>query len=290
MDGWTHSRLDRVEPQRADERWIAGLWGHPEARVLYVDDQGNVPSANDGTSISLVPAAGPYDPQAHLLIGLVDSEPLFAQSVTQVPGAESLRAVSAALDETLRDVATTAVALHNWHASAPHCGACGGLGEVRTGGHSRVCLTCGRVRFPRTDPAIIVAVTDPDDRILLARPPSWATTRMSLVAGFVEAGECLEQAVEREVAEEVGLRVRNETYLASQPWPFPRSLMVGFHAVCDDTNFTVDGDEVEQAGWFSRSRLDEAVRSGEVSLPGQSSIASRIITAWRSGPLGSGSL
>lgn len=272
-----------MEPERADESWIAGLWTSAGARVLLVDPQGDLPVSATGDALSLARAEGDFDPQRHLLVGLIDGQPYFAEStVTDFPST-SLKDVGPRLDDTMRDLATTAVALHNWHATAPFCGACGGYTEVRAGGHSRRCTKCGRERFPRTDPAMIVAVTDPGGRLLLARPPSWVPRRMSLVAGFVEAGECLEQAVVREVSEEVGLHVHDVRYLASQAWPFPRSLMVGFHASVDDPEFTVDGVEVEAAGWFSRTELDAAIDSGEVSLPGELSIAYRIITAWRAG-------
>ena len=275
------SRLDRVEPQRSDEEWIAALWAHRDARVVHVGPDGGIQFSDATKSVVFHPTADSFDPQSHLLIGIVDGQPYFVQSAPDASDVVTLRSVSYLLDETTRDVVTTAVALNNWHSAAPYCGECGGYSEVRTGGHSRECQGCGRMRFPRTDPAMIVAVTDAQDRLLLARPASWVPTRMSLVAGFVEAGECLEQAVVREVAEEVGLRVRDVTYLSSQAWPFPRSLMVGFHAIADYTDVTVDGEEVEQARWFSRADLAKALDAGEVSMPGESSIAHKIITAWR---------
>jgi NAD+ diphosphatase len=285
VEWWTKSRLDRVEPERADESWIAELWTKAEARVLLVDPRGELPVSASGDALVLGHAGGGFDPQRHLLVGLIDGIPHFAESTTAGFPASSLKEVGPRLDETMRDLATTAVALHNWHSTAPFCGVCGGFTEVRAGGHSRRCTQCGRERFPRTDPAMIVAVTDPDDRLLLARPPSWVPRRMSLVAGFVEAGECLEQAVVREVHEEVGLHVDDVRYVASQSWPFPRSLMVGFRASAADPGFSVDGVEVEAAGWFSRADLDAAIDAGEVSLPGELSIAYRIITTWRAAKL-----
>ncbi|WP_169337885.1 NAD(+) diphosphatase [Propionicicella superfundia] len=281
MEWWTSSRLDRVEPGRADESWIAALWTRPDGHLLRVDAEGDLAVAPGGDALEFVRPEGRFDTQRHLLLGLVDGEPYFVESSDLDLPAMSLKVVGTRLDDTMRDIATTAVALHNWHAAAPYCGVCGGYSEVRAGGHSRRCTRCGRERFPRTDPAMIVAVTDRADRLLLARPSVWVPRRMSLIAGFVEAGECLEQAVAREVSEEVGLHVRDVRYLSSQSWPFPRSLMVGFHAVADDPGFAVDGVEVEAAGWFSRAELDAAVTTGEVSLPGSLSIAYRIITAWR---------
>jgi NAD+ diphosphatase len=275
-----------VEPQRADEAWIETLWNRPTARVVRVTAEGDVLLSDDERSLNLVAPDGPFDPESHLLIGLVDDVPYFV-AVSEPEGTvANLRMVAHAFDDTQRDVATAAVAMHNWHYTAPFCGVCGGRSIVKAGGHSRLCLSCGRERFPRTDPAVIVAVTDPDDRLLLARPQSWVPGRMSLVAGFVEAGEALEQAVVREVAEEVGLTVQDVSYMGSQPWPYPRSLMVGFRAFSSRTDFHVDGAEVESARWFSRDDLSAALESGEVSMPRNSSIAFRIISAWRKGPLG----
>lgn len=285
VDWWTRSRLDRVEPNRTDPDWIAGQWDRPETRVVRLNADGDVFTDEDHTSLRLAATSEDFDPARHLLVGLADDVPYFTVEALPDGPTASLRAVSSLLDETLRDIATAAVALHNWHNTAPYCGVCGGYSEVRDGGHMRVCTQCGRQRFPRTDPAMIVAVTDPQDRLLLARPSTWAPRRMSLVAGFVEAGECLEQTVVREVSEEVGLAVRDVRYVASQSWPFPRSLMVGFHALADDPGFEVDHNEVESARWFSREEMTEALATGDLSLPGEASIAYRIITLWRAGPL-----
>lgn len=278
------SALDRVEPQRADESWIAGLWAD-SAKVIPVDERGELFTDEANGGLAITDADGPFDSQKHLLLGLIDGVPHFSTVGELNRPTASLRAISAQLSPTLRDAATSAVALHNWHHLAPYCGVCGGFSAVKAGGHMRVCTQCGRDRFPRTDPAMIVAITDTDDRILLARPASWIPRRMSLVAGFVEAGECLEQAVVREVHEEVGLSVTQVRYLASQSWPVPRSLMVGFHAIALDTSFAIDEIEVEQAQWFSREEMSGALADGSLLMPGESSIAYRIITAWRNAPL-----
>ena len=137
----------------------------------------------------------------------------------------------------------------------------------------------------RSDPAVIVAVTDADDRLLLGRQPVWAKGRVSVFAGFVEAGESLEQAVHREVFEEVGLRLGPPRYLGSQPWPFPRSMMLGFTARALDTALTLDAREIEAARWYTRGQLETALAHGELTLPMRTSIAHRMITAWRRGEL-----
>lgn len=133
---------------------------------------------------------------------------------------------------------------------------------------------------------MIVAVTDDDDRLLLAHQVRWDPTRVSVLAGFVEAGESLEQAVQREIAEEVGVQVTGLRYLGSQPWPFPRSLMLGFAARADDSPVRVDDQEIDHARYYTRDEVSAAVDSGALTLPGPTSIASRMIAAWRAGTLG----
>lgn len=261
------------------------LWHHPDACVLQVCGDGDLFADEDHTGLRFTRPFADFEPNRHLLLGLVDDVPYFmTTALTDGPNA-SLKQLAPRLDDTDRDLATTAVALHNWHARAPYCGACGGFSEVREGGHVRVCTQCGRERFPRTDPAIIVAIRDSADRLLLARNTAWAPARRSLLAGFVEAGESLEHAVAREVAEEVGIDVTDIKYVASQPWPFPRSLMLGFTAIAGDTEISVDGVEIDKAAWFSRSELEAAVADGTIGLPGESSIAYRIITSWLAGEL-----
>jgi NAD+ diphosphatase len=156
---------------------------------------------------------------------------------------------------------------------------------VAEAGAFRRCPACSAAHFPRTDPAVIMLVTDDVDRCLLghnsARPPGWFST----LAGFVEPGETPEDAVAREVHEEVGVRVGAVTYAGSQPWPFPSSLMLGYFATATSTSVTVDGDEISDARWFSREALATAVKRGEVGVPTTLSIAGALITAWYGAPL-----
>ena len=146
-------------------------------------------------------------------------------------------------------------------------------------GRSRQCETCGTQHFPRTDPAVIVAILDDADRLLLGHHIGWEATRRSIFAGFVEAGESVEQAIHREIAEEVGLEVCDLVYAGSQPWPMPRSLMLGFWARSSGT-VCVDGEEITSATWYTRESLLEAVAAGEVTLPPKASIASRLVQRW----------
>lgn len=179
-------------------------------------------------------------------------------------------------------VAIEAAAVLNWHERSRWCPRCGGHTEVRHAGWMRECSSCRAEHFPRTDPAVIVRVTDDRDRLLLGSNAAWQQTRFSLLAGFVEAGESLEDAVMREVEEEAGVRVGDIEYLGSQPWPFPRSLMMGFSARAVDAAAVEaarpDGEEILEVRWFTRDELQDP--RAELMLPGPPSIAHAIIQDW----------
>lgn len=273
-------RLDRAEDRRGDEDWVAAQWADPAARVLPVTAQGRVGWADGG--LAFRPPDGPFT-GSPLLLGRLDGVPVFIELVSHLDGGQTLRAVMETLDDTDLEVAFTAAALADWHDRDPFCGSCGTPTRLTRAGLSRTCPGCGRESYPRVDPAVIVAVTDPDDRLLLGRQASWPAGRMSVFAGFVEAGESLEQTVHREVFEEVGVRLSDLRYLGSQPWPFPRSLMVGFAARTADPTLALDTTEIEQARWFSRDDLTTALAEGTVALPMTTSIAYRMITRWRAG-------
>ena len=164
---------------------------------------------------------------------------------------------------------------------------CGARTTADQAGWARRCTACGTIDFPRTDPAVIMAVTDDIGRIVLVHGARWDTGRYSTVAGFVEAGESGEAAVVREVAEETGLRVESVELVASQPWPFPRSLMLGYRARLAPGEHLVrpDGGEVTDALVLSRTELDEALAAGTVVLPGPASIARMLIEDWYGGPI-----
>ena len=201
-------------------------------------------------------------------------------------GWRSLRTVGGALDAHDAGLATAAVALDAWHDRHPRCPRCGAPTRVTQAGWSRVCDVDGSEHYPRTDPAVIMAVVDEDDRLLLGHATAWAAGRWSTLAGFVEAGESAEQAVRREVAEEAGVVVGDVEYVGSQPWPFPGSLMLGFRGRATSTRIEVDGVEMADARWFTRDGLAAAVASGEVVLPGGASIARALVEQWFGGPLG----
>jgi len=187
--------------------------------------------------------------------------------------------------EVERELAVTAVALSTWHANHPRCSVCGELTVPRSGGWVRYCEHDQREHYPRTDPAVIVAITDRQDRLLLAHASYWSPRRYSHLAGYVEPGESLEQAVHREVAEEASLRVRDVAYVGSQPWPFPASMMVAFTAVADDPSFSLDQQEITDAMWVTREQLTTQLRAGTVIAPPLGSIARRMMEAWFKGAL-----
>jgi NADH pyrophosphatase NudC (nudix superfamily) len=192
-----------------------------------------------------------------------------------------LREAAALLNDRDAGLFTHAVALANWHATHTHCPRCGTPTVTVAAGHAQCCPADGSEHFPRVDPAVIMLVTDPDDRCLLARNRRWPERRVSILAGFVEPGESAEQAVAREVGEETGITVARVRYVGSQPWPMPQSLMLGFRAsAAGDLEIRVDDDEIAEAHWFSRDELRSALAAREILLPPPVSIAHRLIESW----------
>lgn len=274
--------LDFGVALRNDPELLRAAWVDPDAVLVGVGD-GAIGIGVDGMLATAVPT-GAYDPERHYLLGLIEGHPWFA--VRSDDGSlPTLRSVMDGLAAAQLQAAFTAVGLTGWHAGAGFCPACGAPTRVAAAGQARQCTGCGRELYPRTDPAVIVAIRDPDDRLLLGRQPSWAPGRHSVFAGFVEVGESLEQAVHREMAEEVGLELADVTYFGSQPWPFPRSLMVGFVARAGQGELTIAEGEIETARWFTRDGLRSAITTGEVGLPPQASIARRMIETWLAGAL-----
>lgn len=300
---------DRAGQRRDDSGYLADAWsGAAPAEVLVlhdgnalVDDDGLVlrPPGTladvDGTRVLL----GQEDGVALLgLLTPVGGPPPMPSEVAEqqeaavrprrLPRGEprwtALREVGAALDDRDSSLLVTAQALANWHSSATHCPRCGALTEVTNAGWARRCPHDGSEHFPRNDPAVIVLVLDEQDRALLGHRAGWPEPMYSTLAGFVEAGESAELTVVREMAEEAGVRIDPEslTYLGSQPWPFPSSLMLGFHArvAADSPPAVADGVEIGEVRWFTRDELGAAYASRELEIPGRVSIARRLVERW----------
>ncbi len=194
----------------------------------------------------------------------------------ELPGERrGLRDLAPVLSQAEGGMVAHAVGLLNWHRRHRFCANCGAHSDAREAGHVRVCPVCGTQHHPRTDPVVIMLVTD-GDRALLGRQAQWPAGRYSALAGFVEPGESLEEAVAREVREEAGVRVADVRYRSSQPWPFPSSLMLGFSAQWAGGEPAVRDAELEDVGWFTRA----AIVGGDVLLPPPTAIARRLIDEW----------
>jgi NAD+ diphosphatase len=276
------SDLDRVDHHRRSAEWVAGLWRSEQAKLLKLDAESRFTTNAGGSKLRMTKPFVEYDSQRHRLLGLLDEAPIFAVEALTDGEVHDLREVGFQLSDNERDIAAMASALAHWHRRDPRCPRCGQPTRVINGGVARHCAKCEIEHFPRTDPAVIVAVVDSSDRILLGSQASWGP-RVSVLAGFVEVGESLEQTIHREIGEEVDLAITELSYFGSQPWPFPRSLMVGFFARAASTRISIDADEISYAEWFTRDQLAARLDSGELGLPGRTSIASRMIQAWRDG-------
>jgi NAD+ diphosphatase len=284
--------VDRVTHRRTDTRWLDAAWADPRTRVLAVSGgRALVREHDEQVDLVFVPP-GQAPAGTRFLLGQdADGIVYFGVSADLPPAPDGarvawLREVGALLGDRDAGLLTHAVALANWHDTHTHCPVDGTPTVPDPAGHSTTCPADGTEHFPRTDPAVIMLITDPDDRCLLARNVAWPGRRVSILAGFVEPGESAEQAVIREVAEETGIKVTNVRYVGSQPWPMPRSLMLGFRADAPAGQvISVDHTEVAEAHWFSREELLAAVRSRQLGLPPPVSIARHIIESWFGGPL-----
>lgn len=216
---------------------------------------------------------GAWNEPDQLLTALADSEGEAFQWA-------SLREVGTQLGGDETGLITTALALFQWHRRHRYCSRCGAATRSVESGWVRKCPVDGVEHFPRTDPAVIMAITDDDGRLLLGRGAHWPANRFSTLAGFVEPGETPENAVRREVFEEASIEVGDVEYQGSQPWPFPASLMLAYTGRALSTRIVVDGIEMLDARWFTREELSQAAGGGEIILPGPTSVARALIEQW----------
>ena len=285
--------VDRLTGQRTDLAWLDAAWADPGTRVLVVSSGQALARIDDDESAALVFVPPDQAPEGtRFVLGQdADGTVYFGVSGPLPPALDrarpaALREVGTLLGDRDAGLLTHAVALANWHDTHTHCPVDGTPTVPDPGGHSTRCPADGTEHFPRTDPAVIMLVTDPDDRALLARNAAWPGRRVSILAGFVDPGESAEQAVIREVAEETQIKVTNVRYVGSQPWPMPRSLMLGFRADAPAGQaIVVDREEIAEAYWFSRDELLAAIKAREIALPPPVSIARQIIEQWYGGPL-----
>ncbi|GAB7141666.1 NAD(+) diphosphatase [Mycobacterium riyadhense] len=290
---------DRADQLRTDVEAAAAGWA--EAALLRVDSRNQVLAADGRVVLGQAAALGDKPPPEAVFLGRIEGgRHVWAIRSALEPPADpklaaevvDLRRLGRIIDDTSSQLVSSATALLNWHDSSRFSAMDGTPTKPARAGWSRVNPITGREEFPRIDPAVICLVHDGGDRAVLARQAGWPQRMFSLLAGFVEAGESFEVCVAREIREEIGLTVRDVRYLGSQPWPFPRSLMVGFHALADpNQEFSFNDGEIAEAAWFTRDEVRAALEAGDwtsasglkeskLLLPGSISIARVIIESW----------
>lgn len=289
----------RAAHRRTDAEWLAQAWA--KARVLVISPKSATPvesDAGDALRLAFRDSSSIEANAPRRFLGVVDEVPYFAATVERDSDDWlTLRDLGPTIDDLTAGLLTSAIALEQWHQRHTHCPLCGTPTLESNSGWTRTCPADASEHYPRTDPAVIMLIHDGAELALLGRGVQWGAGRFSTLAGFVEPGESLEAAVAREVFEEVGVAVRDVRYVASQPWPFPASLMVGFSARLDgDPTIDLDPVEMAEAGWFTRAEVQQAadwVDSGAVPDPDAAiqgvspklSISRYLIDLWLEGDL-----
>lgn len=310
VNTFANNPLDRMSNNRTDSDWVAERRKDPTTVILPMWDLKPLvlPEINEGDGPDAGWVRADMIESAHatgleVYLGMKNGRSYFAAELaTQArPDTQGqlkdmgefadLRAVGAALPSGDGAICAQAKAMIDWHRRHLFCAVCGGPTEMKEAGYKRKCTACEAEHFPRTDPVVIMLATH-GDKALLGRGPAWPEKMMSALAGFVEPGESIEEAVAREVHEETAVRVSDVTYHSTQPWPFPSSLMIGCHAVASTTEIQVDDVELAAAAWYDKADLAEAVKNSEqggrlpgprdakVWVPGPMAIAHQLVKAW----------
>ena len=282
--GFTGGTLDRADALRHDADGLAAAAADPAARLLVLESF--EPVVGEGGALAWAPlSAAPADAEL-VLLGLDAGAPRFAAVVPDAGAPPPFRSPSLfGLLDQLRagEAATFAAArsLLDWHARHRFCANCGSATALFRAGWGRRCPTCSAEHFPRVDPVVIM-LAEHDGRALIGRQPSWPAGRYSALAGFLEPGESIEEAVAREIAEEAGVRVGDVRYVASQPWPFPSQLMIACVAQATDDTITLDTNELEDAMWVTREEVRTALagEGGRFVAPPPYAIAHTLLRAW----------
>lgn len=282
MLSFTGSRLDRADHVRADPERLAGYMNW-KAKLLALD--GLMPSmGDDGRLVWGTLVDAPEDAEL-VFLGLDEGKACFAAVPPR--GDASPRMANPALWSLMATLQPDDLALYggarsivDWHARHRFCAQCGGDTKLAKGGWQRDCTACGASHFPRTDPVTIMLV-EHEGRLMLGRGLGWPEGSFSALAGFVEPGESIEEGVAREVFEESGVRVRDVTYVASQPWPFPSQLMIGCHSHADDDALTIDETEMAEINWYTRDEVKAALAGdGPFKAPPPHAIAHHLMHWW----------
>lgn len=282
--GFTGSPLDRVEIARHDADALAALASNPNALLLDMPDY--LPSTENG-ALAWTPYT-PLPPEERLLLGLIDGIPRFARIDPAAVAARRWAELMTVLDTLPAGEAgiyAAARSVLDWHARHRFCANCGAKTAPHHAGWGRLCPQCDTEHYPRTDPVVIM-LAEYQDRVLVGRQPMFASGRYSALAGFVEVGESLEEAVARELREEAGVVATSVRYIASQPWPFPSQLMVACIATVADDTITLDMAELEDAKWVSRPEVEAALRGdadAAFGAPPRYAIANSLFNAWLAG-------
>lgn len=282
---FTGHDLDRDDHTRANPDRLKAMRARSDARLLVLD--GLLPQLDDD-GLVISDLTGISDDDELVYLGLRGGAPLFVQVPPEgdMRQAVTLRETMLALmrlDSAELAMFGGARSVADWHARHRFCARCGGTTQIAKGGWQRNCTSCQGQHFPRVDPVAIMLVEN-DGALLMGRGKGWPDRAYSALAGFIEPGESIEEGVVREVLEEVGVAVRDVSYIASQPWPFPSQLMIGCHGFTDDRELTIDYTEIEEARWFTREEVAEAMENGRHAEsfipPLPTAIASYMLTWW----------